>query len=289
MTVRAHQGHAAQVVLLQPASVDRAQTRLSRADAGSLHQKQVRREPFVVGALLEFGQAIERSGESRLAPTQHAEQLVRQNPFAFLIAVLLDQGVPAERAFQAPVVLEERLGTLHPVDLLANRKAVCKAMKVRPMPFRFPATGAIWIIEAAKRVVAQYGGDARSIWSDSPSAIELQRRLQEFDGIGQKKAAMTVEILVRDFECEILDLSGSDVAVDVHTRRVFTRLGLVDRDDTRTIVDAARRAHPKRPGELDVPAWIIGRQWCRPRNPACGSCPLSWVCPTAADDDRSSS
>ena len=106
-------------------------------------------------------------------------------------------------------------------------------------------------------------------------------RLRAFEGIGQKKAAMAVEILARDLNVPISDLSGGDVAVDIHVRRVFTRTRIATRDDPREIVNAARRGHPVRPGALDIPAWIIGRTWCRPRNPVCSQCPISWVCPTA--------
>ena len=54
----------------------------------------------------------------------------------------------------------------------------------------------------------------------------LHNRLDAFDGIGQKKAAMAVEILERDLRVSIKDLQGSDIAYDVHLRRVFLRTGL---------------------------------------------------------------
>jgi len=48
-----------------------------------------------------------------------------------------------------------------------------------------------------------------------------------FSGIGQKKAAMAVEILERDLGVTIRELKGSDIAYDVHVRRVCPKL--VDR------------------------------------------------------------
>jgi hypothetical protein len=47
-------------------------------------------------------------------------------------------------------------------------------------------------------VLSRYHGDTGAIWSGYPSADELQRRFTAFTGIGQKKAAMAVEILERD-------------------------------------------------------------------------------------------
>ena len=60
-----------------------------------------------------------------------------------------------------------------------------------------------WLVGAARRVEQDYHGDASAIWSDRPSAVELQRRLSEFHGIGQKKAAMAVEILNRDLRVPV--------------------------------------------------------------------------------------
>lgn len=89
----------------------------------------------------------------------------------------------------------------------------------------------------------------------------------------------TVELLAQFLKVPIRDLQGSDVANDVHIRRVFLRTQLVERDDPLDIVTAARRAYPARPGALDLPAWMIGRQWCRPQAPACPACSLMAVCP----------
>jgi hypothetical protein len=40
--------------------------------------------------------------------------LIVENPFAFLLAVIFDQGIPAERAWRAPYDLMRRLGTRTP-------------------------------------------------------------------------------------------------------------------------------------------------------------------------------
>lgn len=240
--------------------------------------KRFRREPYVVAALLEFGRALD---SGRLAPSEAGESLLRRDPFALLLAILLDQGVPAERAFQAPQALQERLGHLDPVRIAGDEAGVLRAMRARPMPHRYPAVGTRWIVRAARRVADELGGDVRRLWADRPSARALQARFETFDGIGQKKAAMAVEILARDFAVPLDDMSGSDVAVDVHIRRVFVRAGLSQSDSIDDIVRAARDLHPERPGELDVPAWLIGRNWCRPRSPKCSSCPISWACPSS--------
>lgn len=90
---------------------------------------------------------------------------------------------------------------------------------------------------------------------------------------------MAVELLERYLQVPLDDLSGSDIAYDVHVRRIFLRTGLADRDDVAHMVGRARALHPERPGALDGPAWDIGRRWCRPTEPDCPACPLVVACP----------
>lgn len=127
-------------------------------------------------------------------------------------------------------------------------------------------------------MITDYAGDVANLWRDEPTAVELRRRLEAFPGIGQKKAAMAVEILARDLHKPIQALTGSDVAYDVQLRRVFLRSGLVDTDDPERMISIARALHPERPGALDFPAWDIGRRWCHPQQPACPTCPLNTAC-----------
>ena len=126
-------------------------------------------------------------------------------------------------------------------------------------------------------------GNAAELWPDAPTAMEPRRRREEFPGIGQKKAAMAAEILARDLRVGLKDLSGSDIAYDVHVRRVFLRTALAERDDVNHMVAVARAPHPECPGALDLPAWDIGRRWCRPSNPDCPACPLNSACPRLID------
>lgn len=107
----------------------------------------------------------------------------------------------------------------------------------------------------------------------------MQQRFDAFEGIGQKKAAMAVELLARDLRVRIRQMEGSDIAFDVHVRRVFLRTCLALRDDQAHMIDVARKLHPDRPGELDFPAWLVGRQWCIAGKPNCVECVLREVCP----------
>ena len=205
--------------------------------------------------------------------------MLGSDPFAFLCAVIFDQGIPSERAWLVPLQLKERLGHLDPARIAANPDAVTQAMQKVPKLHRYVNKMPDWIVRAAQRVLDLYGGDASAIWSDNPTADDLQKRFDDFVGIAQKKAAAAVEILERDLGVPIRNLERSDIAYDVHIRRVFLRSSLADRDDRDTLIAAARRLHPDRPGELDLPTWLVGRGWCHAGVPDCAPCPLTEVCP----------
>jgi endonuclease III len=173
----------------------------------------------------------------------------------------------------------QRLGYLDPSMIVADPEAVRRAVAGPPALHRYVNNVPSWIVLAARRVLDEYGGDAERIWNDQPTAEELRRRLERFQGIGQKKAAMAVEILERQRGVGITQLEGSDIAFDVHVRRVFLRTGMAERDDERHMVQRARALNAARPGALDYPAWWIGHEWCRPTEPLCDACPIENVCP----------
>jgi endonuclease III len=143
---------------------------------------------------------------------------------------------------------------------------------------RFWPTMARRIHNASNLIVTKYRGSAANIWSDEPDARILFDRLCEFDGVGQKKASMAVNILSRDLGVKIGDKSGIDGSYDIMVRRVFLRTGLAKSDSLKEIVEAARELNPSYPGELDYPAWIIGRTWCLPQRPKCSECEIFSTC-----------
>jgi uncharacterized HhH-GPD family protein len=236
----------------------------------------------VAEALLDFAARMavrESGGTPSFAPDPDANRFLIGDSFAFLVAVICDEGVRAEWAWAAPYGLRQRLGHWD-LERIANEPdQVRAAFEQRPALHRMPSKSAARVVAAARRVLEELDGDAGRIWASSPTARQLFETLDSFDGIGQKKAAMAVEILERDLHVPLADMTGSDIAYDVHVRRVFLRTGLAERDDPVHMVAVARETHSTRPGALDFPAWLIGRQWCRPRQPLCDECVLALVCP----------
>jgi uncharacterized HhH-GPD family protein len=203
------------------------------------------------------------------------------NAIEFFYGVIFDQGIPADRAWNAPSELKKRIHHLDPHRIAKMKeKSLRKAIRHRKALHRFPNIMANYLIESSKLLVDRYRGKPENIWNDNPRAEDLQWRFDEFKGIGQKKSSMATNILVRHYGLSVRGINrrGIDVSSDMHVRRVFLRTGIIDRDSVRVTVDAARKLNPEYPGELDLPAWYIGRDFCHPKDPSCDKCPLTRVC-----------
>ena len=237
----------------------------------------------VVHALLAFGEELDSIEASRLSTVltanEPANDLLVSDPWGFLCGVICDYQMPADRAWATPYNLAQRLGGWSVEIVAADPVAVRQAFIGPPAIHRFPNQTSDFVIEGARRVITEYGGDAAAVWHDQPTARDLQDRLMQFKGISQKKAAMAVEILYAQLKVPIRDMEGSDIAYDVHVRRVMLRTGLAERDNVNHMVEQARIHHPDRPGALDLPMWEIGRTWCHKSDPQCGECVIVDACP----------
>ena len=240
-------------------------------------------ESAVVAGLLAFGDELDAIEASRistvLTTNEPANRLLVEDPWGFLCGVICDYQMPAHRAWATPYNLAVRLGGFDPELIVANPERVHAAFLGPPAIHRFPNQTSGFVIDGARRILEDYEGDAATVWNDEPTARVLQSRLTEFKGISQKKAAMAVEILYAQFGVPIAEMHGSDIAYDVHVRRVMLRTGLAERDEVTHMVEQARHHHPERPGALDLPMWEIGRTWCHRRDPMCDVCIIGTVCP----------
>lgn len=241
------------------------------------------RGPGAADVLRAFGEelAAARAAQSGgfFTDIPEADDLIKRSPEAFVLGMLFTQGIPAERAWAGPYLLARRLGHLELERLAVEEDEVRQAVAAPPALHRFVHTLPHWISAAARRLLEEYGGDASTIWAPGSHVLDVTQRLLAFEGIGTKKATMAVEILMRHFGVELAGAECGSVAYDVHVRRVFLRSGMVEVDTPQAIAEAAREACPEAPGTLDLAAWLVGREWCRPRDPRCDACRLAAVCP----------
>lgn len=233
--------------------------------------------------LVRYGVELAAAGAVQLGDAftddPAADAFIKASAEAFLLGILFTQGIPAERAWAGPYLLSTRLGHFDLARLASQPECVAAALADPPALHRFVKTIPAWISSAASRLIAEYGGDASRIWPEGAHVTEVTERLLKFDGIGPKKATMAVELLVRNRGVALAGIECGSVAYDVHVRRVFLRSGLIDVDTPAEVRRAAALACPGEPGLIDLPAWLVGRETCRPKVPECDTCRLGGCCP----------
>ena len=126
-----------------------------------------------------------------------ANELLSRDGFALLLAMMLDQQVPFEKAFNSPYELVLRLGHEPTAQEIADfdPDALAAIFAERPALHRFPRAMAARAQEVARIVVDRYDGDASAVWTGAASGAELRTRLSELPGYGTYKAQITIALL----------------------------------------------------------------------------------------------
>ncbi|RNC29008.1 MAG: Endonuclease III [Candidatus Dichloromethanomonas elyunquensis] len=237
-------------------------------------------EPLIIGKAI----SLEEKGFK-----ENADKFVRnieKYPHAFVLACLMDSGVDADAAWSIPYRACKELGTFEISDLYKIKEHQYIGMFSGEKKWhRYPIIKAKVFHDAVHKIVETklMNGDASRIWADKPGSYDVVMRFIDFNGCGFKIANMASNILFRYFGVEFSDYSFIDIAPDVHTMRVFQRLGLTpyvkDTEIARiyTIV-RARELNPEFPGLVDGLCWEVGREFCRPGKPKCENCPLGTFC-----------
>jgi endonuclease III len=227
---------------------------------------------------------------AQLMADPQADSLVRDienHPHAFVLACLMDRQMNADRAWNIPSQIEKHLGTFEFDDLVNHGREFYHRIFAELKLHRYNATMADVFYDALLLIENNYNTVASGIWENRPSSLTIVSRFREFKGCGQKIASMAANILVTDFRVPVSDYTAIDVSADVHVVRVFTRLKLVPEIKEQTklremVINKAREINPEFPGIVDLPCWMIGRQWCRPPHPDCEQCIVNSICERCA-------
>jgi uncharacterized HhH-GPD family protein len=164
-----------------------------------------------------------------------ADRLLASEPLALLIGFALDQQVSVQKAFSGPAELRRRVGHLDAGRLAAmDPDELAAAFRQRPALHRFPAAMAKRVQALCAFLVANYGADARRVWTDARDGRDLQARLLALPSIGDMKARSLIAILGKRFGVE---LPGLDEVMPRHAT-----LGDVDSPEALASYQAAKRA-----------------------------------------------
>ena len=145
-------------------------------------------------------------GSPLLAFTGEAEanQLLADDPNAFLIGLVLDQQIPTAKAFAGPHVLRQRLGHFDVARIAAmDQEEFIGVFREKPAVHRFPASMGKRVHDACAALAADWGGDAAAIWTGQPDAKTVMKRLGGIPGVGAAKQKLAVMLLGRYFGVDI--------------------------------------------------------------------------------------
>jgi uncharacterized HhH-GPD family protein len=160
-----------------------------------------------------------------------ANRLLAEDPFALLVGLALDQQVTVQQAFQGPLRIKQRVGTLDPATLA--RTDLEPAFREKPAVHRFPGTMASRVQELAAVVAEDYGGDASRVWRDAKDAADLRARIAALPGYGDMKIRTLAAILAKRF----------GVATAAELAPSHPTLGDVDSAQALADYQAAKRAY----------------------------------------------
>ena len=126
-----------------------------------------------------------------------ANRLLVEEPLALLIGFALDQQVTVQKAFEGPLVLRERVGTLDAAALAGMDLE--PAFRERPAIHRFPGAMATRVHDLAVHVRDHYDGDAARVWTDAEDGDALRANLEALPGFGEMKVKATAAVLAKRF------------------------------------------------------------------------------------------
>ena len=162
-----------------------------------------------------------------------ANKLLAEDPFALLVGFALDQQITVQQAFQGPLRIKQRLGTLDPKELACTDLE--PAFREKPAVHRFPGTMAGRVQELAEVIANEYGGDASRVWRDAKDGDDLKKRLAALPGFGDMKVRSMTAVLAKRF--------GVDVAREVAPNH--PTLGDVDSAQSLLDYQAAKREYKR--------------------------------------------
>ena len=221
-------------------------TSAPRAAAGKPSAATIERVLRTVAARIDGLElpAVEKISESQ-----------KKDPFQILISALLSARTQDATTLAASTRLFAKAGTPRAVAKL-------RVSQIEKLiyPVSFYRNKAVFVRDAAKMIVEQFGGRV-------PSTLE---ELITLPGVGRKTANLVMILAFR---------SGDNICVDIHVHRIANRLGWVRTRTPEETEQALYQTLERRWWPL-VNLYLVtwGQNVCRPVYPRCGGCPIVTLC-----------
>ncbi len=212
---------------------------------------------------LQGNKILERLKHSITIDKDSYVALQFSNPFALLVSIILSQNTSDRNSSLATRRFVEKTGANPYKVIKMGQRDLSEAIKSSGMYNQKAQT----IIRAARWVIEKYNGDLTKSKNDNPDLVKEE--LMKIKGIGPKTADVFL----------LFYLKARVFPVDVHIRRVSSRLNLVHGDYNS--VSNGLLMQFDDPLEAHLMLIALGRKYCRPKNPKCNICPLNDICPSA--------
>lgn len=126
------------------------------------------------------------------------------------------------------------------------------------------------IKEISRIILEKFGGSLKPILS--MPFEEARKTLMQLPGVGPKTADVVL----------LFSSKQPTIPVDTHVKRVSKRLGLASADKDYEDIRKALQSLYKPEDYLNVHIMLIllGRKYCRAKNPLCQNCPVNIFCPS---------
>src|SRR3954469_20709977 len=107
--------------------------------------------------------------------SEEANRFIASDPMALLVGFVLDQQVTVQKAFEGPLVIRERLGSL---DARTLAQADLESLFLqKPAVHRYPAVMAKRVHNLAVHLLENYDGEAARVWTDATTPAELRANI----------------------------------------------------------------------------------------------------------------
>ena len=171
-----------------------------------------------------------------------ANALIASDPMALLVGFVLDQQVTVQKAFEGPIVIQERIGAIDAATLAgADLEPV---FREKPAIHRYPGNMAKRVHDLAVHVRDTYDGDAARIWTTAKDSEELRANLAALPGFGEMKVKALGSVLAKRF-----GVKAAEDLVPWHPT-----LGDVDSAQALADYQAAKRVHKAEWQKAKAPA-----------------------------------
>ncbi|MCF6160176.1 MAG: hypothetical protein LKG79_08530 [Furfurilactobacillus sp.] len=182
------------------------------------------------------------------------------NKFALLCGVIVDQSVPATRAWQLPKRLRDRIGKQNwtAAWFATHHSELLTAIETKPALHRFPKTMAQNLASLGQTLDREANGDAEKFISTT-TYEELEARLTPIHGMGPKKVNALALIIVLDLKQSLTGMDKSKALFDVHLARILG--DYLHRPATAVIANVVcQQIDPTMPARAATYLWRLDRQ-----------------------------